>query len=517
MRRCSTKLRCNCSKPPLNQARTPLLSTLISTSQQDVSFHVPGHKRGSHGSTLDLFANTIGQDPLRYDLTEVPGLDMLSSPSGVIDEAQRLAAEAFGSIQTWFLVNGSTSGILASIMAVCVSGGPQDVILVARNCHLSAFSSFVLSGCTPRWVEPEVDEAFGVALGISPSLLEQRLKEETALSLKNGSKIRAVLVVSPSYFGTVSDIKGLARLCHQYDLPLIVDEAHGAHFSPKQDLPSAIPRSAISLGADVSIQSTHKTLSAMTQAAMLHLGSNRVDHNRISNSLRTIQSSSPSYILMASLDAARALFVSNGFMSNQIEFASYLRQELIQIPGIDLMGESNGYRHDPLRITIKVSRLGINGFQALEWLEQHHSVIVELATFSVLVCALGPGTNRGHCEALIEAVRHLSSSFSKGTVDRSSPLPTSKSNSNQTTRETSIARRTPREAFFSSNERVRVNVSIGRSSAELLCPYPPGVPVLFPGEEITREAIGSLRLALEMGGSITGASDKTLQTILVLT
>ena len=323
------RLQCISSKQ-YDQGRTPLLSALVNTSQHDVSFHVPGHKRGSKGAMHDLFADTVAKDPLRYDLTEIPGLDMLHSPTGVIEDAQRLAADAFGSLCTWFLVNGSTSGILASIMAVCSSGGPDDVILVARNCHLSAFSAFVLTGCTPRWIEPEVDQAFSVAHGITPSQLDKCLREELVLASVTGKTIRAVVIVSPSYFGAVSNIEALSSICHHHEIPLIVDEAHGAHFSPTGDQAiGSNPRSAISLGADVSIQSTHKTLSAMTQAAMIHLGSRRVDEKRISISLRTIQSSSPSYVLMASLDSARAAFASKDFLHNQLEFQLFLYRLLL--------------------------------------------------------------------------------------------------------------------------------------------------------------------------------------------
>lgn len=450
---------------------------------------------------------------------------MLTSPSGVIDEAQGLAAQAFGSLKTFFLVNGSTSGILASVMAVCKSGGPEDVILVARNCHLSAFSAFVLSGCTPRWIQPVVDEKFGVAHGITPSQLEESLREESEMASKSGRRIRAVMIVSPSYFGAISDIATLARICHQYDVPLIVDEAHGAHFTPVGEFTpvedganGSMPRSAISLGADISIQSTHKTLSAMTQAAMLHLGSQRVDEKRISNCLRTIQSSSPSYILMSSLDAARALFATPGFLLDQLRFASASRRDLAEVPGIDLMGPSDDFKHDPLRITVGVSRLGISGFKALEWLEEKHSVIAELATIKVVVFAMGPGTTRAHCQALVAAFKHLSVSFLQASTYASPYDSTPKKPETKATNICGLKLgKTPREAFFSSSERICLIESIGRLSAELLCPYPPGVPVLFPGEAITRDAIEALTEAMISGGNVTGASDGSLQTILVLT
>ncbi|GAX84294.1 hypothetical protein CEUSTIGMA_g11716.t1 [Chlamydomonas eustigma] len=557
-------LRCGCTSP--NEATRvsksqPLLRALMHRAQQaDVPFHVPGHKHGA--GVTELFGSTVGTNPLRYDLTEISGLDNLSSPSGAIAEAQQLAAAAFGADRTWFLVNGCSSGIHAAIMA-CT--GPGDTMIVSRNCHLSVFSGMVLSGCTPWWVEPEVDSEFGIAHGMDPHALIEALEEAKTCR----RRVSAVMVVSPTYFGVAAPIKELAHVCHEYRVPLLVDEAHGSHFGTHPQLPP----SALQQGADCVMHSTHKVLSAMTQAAMLHVKGDLVNTSRISKALQTLQSSSPSYLLLASLDAATAKLTDPGYMMLPLQAVQHALGLLKDVPGINILnshfidayirGDTDSsynnelmynatntdevpvvdpvrsprgnHTQDPLRITVSVTQLGLTGYEAAAYLEEEHGVVAELSTSKVVVFAFGVGSTVAQGTTLGQAFLALSSTQLRpstppldrdGTVKSqpddlacsSSEQPSSTScHPAQIKYSSHCNAMTPREAFFSKGERVTSCQAVGRISAELLCPYPPGVPVVFPGEVITSQALQVLRDTLTLGGTVTGAADPTLQLLTVVT
>jgi arginine decarboxylase len=283
----------------LNQTQTPILAILKASGARDhAPFYAPGHKRG-RGASPQL-QNLLGLQALRVDLPELPELDNLFAPEGVIQEAQTLAAEAFGAEQTYFLANGSTCGIEAAILATC---GPGDKIIVPRNAHRSVIAGLVLAGAMPVFVEPQYAPELGLVLGISADAI--------ASALHRHPDTRAVLVVSPTYHGICSDIAAIAHLAHAHHLPLLVDEAHGAHFGFHPHLPST----ALGQGADLVVQSTHKLLGALTQASMLHTQGHRINRSRLQAALQLTQSTSPSYLLLASLDAARHQMATGGARS----------------------------------------------------------------------------------------------------------------------------------------------------------------------------------------------------------
>ncbi|MFN5893855.1 MAG: aminotransferase class I/II-fold pyridoxal phosphate-dependent enzyme, partial [Dolichospermum sp.] len=304
----------------LNQNQTPLIEALKAcTTRSHAPFYTPGHKRGQGISPI--FSDLLGKDVFRADLTELTELDNLFTPQSVILAAQELAAEAFGAEKTWFLVNGSTCGIAAAILATCRMG---EKIILPRNVHSSVISGLILSGAIPIFINPEYDEYLDITYSIRPELVKAALIKHP--------DTKAVLIVYPTYNGVCGDIKAISHLTNQYNIPLIVDEAHGAHFHFHPQLPT----SALTAGADLTIQSIHKTLGAMTQASMLHIQGNRIDIDRINKALQLVQSTSPSFILLASLDAARHQMAIHGkkLMSQTWELAQEAIIKINQIPGL---------------------------------------------------------------------------------------------------------------------------------------------------------------------------------------
>lgn len=347
----------------------------------------------------------------RYDLTELAGLDCLSAASGPIAEAQALAAGLFGARQSFFLVNGCTAGVQAAILATC---GEGDTLVIARNSHLSAVTGMALAGCRPRWVCPAVDEARGVAHGVAPESIAAALDAASAA----GERVGAVLVTSPTYFGCCSDVAALAEACHARGVPLLVDEAHGSHLSFLPDASS--PLSAVDLGADAVAQSTHKTLGSLTQSAMLHLGGGagppRVDAARVESALQALQSSSPSYLLMASLDAARLTLEERGLDAFEAALgeARGARAGLERL-GCHVMGKGSvgpwdasfcsGW--DPLRLSVTPPAGAVAGRELARRLEEDYGVVPEMATHATVVLALGIGSQAGDGERIVAAFRDI--------------------------------------------------------------------------------------------------------------
>lgn len=483
------------------QSQTPLLDALKSCAlRPHAAFYTPGHKRGQGAPSR--FKELIGMSALAADLPELPELDNLFAPQGAIQAAQELAATAFGADRTWFLANGSTSGVIAAILATCA---PGDRLILPRNVHQSAISALILAGVIPIFVHPDYDPALDLAYSLTP--------EGLTTAIGQYPEARAVLLVSPTYQGFCGDVATLAQIAHHHGIPLIVDEAHGPHFG----FHPALPASALSLGADIAIQSTHKVLSALTQASMLHLKGNRVDPNRLSRALQLIQSTSPNYLLLASLDAARQQMATQGWelLERTLQLANRARQELAQIPGLAVLGVDRLHSRpgffalDPTRLTLIVTGLGIDGFTADEILHQQFAVTAECPSWRHLTFILSSGNTAPEIDQLIAACTTLAKS---PLPDAPSPIPNAPS---------SIAYPpitiAPREAFFAPKETLPFHQAVGRISAELVCPYPPGIPILLPGEAVTAAALDALQQVLVAGGMVSGCADPSLQTIQVCT
>ncbi|CAL5211609.1 unnamed protein product [Lathyrus oleraceus] len=480
----------------------PLVSALKASAEKNAaSFHFPGHNRG-HAAPASL-TQIIGIRPFAYDIPSIPELDNLSYPQGPILEAQKEAAKLFGASQTWFLVGGTTCGIQAAVMATC---SPGEFLILPRNCHLSATSAMVLSGAVPKYIVPDYKNDWDIAGGVTPLQVLNAIQE---LELE-GKKAAAVFITSPTYHGICSNLSDISDLCHSRKIPLIVDEAHGAHLG----FHSELPRSALQQGADLIVQSTHKVLCSLTQSSMLHVSGDIVDKETISMCLQTLQSTSPSYLLLASLDAARAqLSESPDVIFNEsIELANEAKSLLKRIPGISVLEHShfpNFPAKDPLWLTVGFWELGLSGYEADEILYRDFGIVCELIGNKSITYALNLGTCRDHVQRLLSGIKHLAGTCS------SIQQPKDRELTDHAPFDDIIRKMIPRDAFFARKRKVMVKESIDKVSGELICPYPPGIPVLIPGEVITQRAVDYLLNVKSKGGYISGASDPLLSSIVV--
>ncbi|KAK2435667.1 arginine decarboxylase [Trifolium repens] len=480
----------------------PLVSALKASAEENAAtFHFPGHNRG-HAAPASM-TQLIGIRPYVHDLPELPELDNLFCPQGPILEAQTKAAKLFGSSETWFLVGGTTCGIQAAIMATC---SPGEFLILPRNCHLSAISAMVLSGAVPKYIVPDYKNDWDIAGCVTPLQVLNAIQE---LELE-GKKAAAVFNTSPTYHGICSNLNDISELCHSRKIPLIVDEAHGAHLGFHSELPS----SALQQGADLTIQSTHKVLCSLTQSSMLHMSGDIVDKEKISRCLQTLQTTSPSYLLLASLDAARAqLGESPEIVFNQaIQLANETKCLLKRISGISVLDNSsfpNFPAIDPLRLTVGFWELGLSGYEADEILYRDFGIVCELVGNKSITYALNLGTCRDHVQRLLSGIKHLAATCS------SIKQPKDRLVTDHAPFDDIIMSLIPRDAFFASKRKVTVKESIGKISGELICPYPPGIPVLIPGEVITERAVDYLLHVIGKGADISGASDPLLSSIVI--
>jgi arginine/lysine/ornithine decarboxylase len=492
-----------------SQFSTPLLDALHQWMQTPhAPFYTPGHKRGQ--GIASSLVNLLGDQVFRADLPELPGLDNLFAAQDVIRDAQALAADTFGADRTWFLVNGSTCGVIAAILATCV---PADKIILPRNIHQSVISGLILSGARPIFIQPEYDVDLDIAHSISPQAVET--------ALVSHPDARAILMVYPTYYGVCGDVQAIAQIAHQYGIPLLVDEAHAAHFAFHPELPI----SALAAGADLSVQSTHKVLSAMTQAAMLHVKGERIDRDRLNKALQLVQSTSPSYLLLASLDAARHQMATQGYdlMQKTLELANCARSQLSQIAKLSLLspeeaGTPGFFTLDRTRLTVTVSNLGIDGFTADEILNQDLGVMAELPSLQHLTFIISLGNTEADISQLVSAFWQLAETKAKSRRQKAE----GKGKKGKAKGENPYPpivpplHLSPREVFFSRSESLAIDQTIAHISAESVCPYPPGIPVLLPGEVVTGEAIAYLQQILTAGGTISGCADPSLKTLKVV-
>jgi arginine decarboxylase len=472
---------------------TPIVRALRDwTDLNHASFYTPGHKhgRGMGSDFIDLW-----QTGLKIDLPELPGLDNLAAPAGVIAESQALAAQTFGADHTRYLVNGSTVGIIAAILATCQ---PGDQILLPRNVHRSIIAGLIHSGAEPIFVQPVYLPELDIAHSLTP--------ESIGLALQQHPQIKAILLVAPTYFGVCGDLGAIAELAHRQGIPLIVDAAHGAHLGFHPDLPPA----ALALGADLVVQSTHKLLGALTQASMLHVRGNLVDIDRVDRCLQILQTSSPSYLLLASLDSAQAQMATYGreLLDHTLALTAKARSALNNIPGIltlDFARVQPGCRYfDPTRLTITVDELGFSGYTADEILCEQYQVVAEMPSPRHITFIISIGNREWDIEMLVAGIRGLAQQAQSPLISQYLTLPT-----------TGTAAMTPRSAFFAPQISVPIEQAVGKTAAEIICPYPPGIPVLLPGEIITVAAIDYLQHIQRLGGAIVGG-DITWQSLRIV-
>jgi lysine decarboxylase len=439
----------------------------------------------------------FGERALALDITALTeGIDAGPEPTP-FQQAQQLAAAAWGAARTWFLINGASQGNHAACVSLAQGG---DALVVQRNVHSSTVDGLIVSGLRPSFVAPEIDADLGIAHCVTPEALDR------ALAAVPGAT--GAMVVSPTYFGAVADVEGLARVAHDRGVPLVVDEAWGAHLA----FSTSLPAHAVECGADLVVSSTHKIIGSFTQSAMLHLGrGGMLDENVVDRAVTLLESTSPSSLLSGSLDAVRAFAATQGarLLDETVRALAAARQAIRRIPGLDVLDERLAERpgvhaYDPLRLVVDVRGTGVSGYR-LAQLMRERDIHPELAGENVIVAVFGMAETSSDnaarlVEALEQAVTRLPGERDPGAQEIMPPPPWGP------------LEMTPREAFLGAQEVVPIEDAVGRIAAESLAAYPPGIPNVLPGERLTAETWEYIRAILAAGGSLRGASDRTLRT-----
>lgn len=482
------------------QNRTPIFSVLkdVYAKREVLPFHVPGHKNGK-GAEKDFY-EFMGPNPFKIDVTIFDLVDGLHNPKSHIKEAQELAAEAFGAEKTLFCVHGTSGAIQAMIIASVKAG---EKILVPRNTHKSINAGIVLSGCIPIYMQPDIDKDLGIAHGVSPETVTRTLEEHPDAA--------AVLVINPTYYGVSSDLTKIAEIVHEYDIPLLVDEAHGPHlkFSDK------LPRCAMDAGADICCQSTHKLTGALTQASMLHMQGDRINHNHVKQCLSLLQTTSPSYILLASLDTTRKQLATEGekLISYSISLAQSFRERINKIPGFYCFGEEvldgkGRFAFDPTKVTVTAKDLGLHGYELDKILIEKYNIQVELSDFYNVLFITTYGDREKDINKVIEALEDISKTYSEHNklAKNFKEIP-----------DIPEMIQIPRESFFSKKTRKPIDECVGEISGEFIFAYPPGIPVLIPGERITEDMLHYIFELRDSDLSVQGMEDTELKYLNIIT
>lgn len=471
-------------------------------------FMVPGHAATPDGLTAGL-AEFIGERAVRLDIPQLlDGIDV--GPESPFVRAEQLAADAWGAKRTWFLVNGSSQGNRLSMLAV--AGLPRSTtdafVLAQRSAHSSVSDGMILAGLTPIFLSPSIDHTLGINHGLTPEDLDRALTE----AARSGQEVCAAQVVSPSYFGAISDIEGLARIAHSHGVPLIVDAAWGAHFGFHE----LLPESPSLQGADLVISSTHKMGGSLGQAAMIHLSEGPYAvalEPLIDRAFRLTQTTSASSLLFASLDLARRALVTHPeLLASSIKRADGLRDWVRSHASFALV--SDGFEQfadisgvDPLRVAIDVTGLGLTGYEVRSRLATFHNVYLEIATSGAVVAFFGPGKELD-VSLLIGALEQLVEEAARERGTGSVAADPNPAGSIPALPDPGEARLTPREAYFSATEVVTASEAVGRVSADALAAYPPGIPNVVPGEVITAETVAFLQaVAASPIGYVRGSLD----------
>lgn len=483
----------------MDHHRAPLFTKLVRHAEQNpVQFHIPGHKKGV-GMDPE-FRTFIGDNALSIDLINIAPLDDLHQPTGVIAEAQRLAADAFKADHTFFSVQGTSSAIMTMIMAVCNEG---DKIIIPRNVHKSVLSAIIFAGAKPIFLKPVRDPNYGIDHGVTTRSVRRALQKHP--------DAKAVLVINPTYFGISANLKEIVDIVHSYDIPVLVDEAHGALIG----FHAKLPLSAMEAGADMAATSVHKLGGSMTQSSILNIRGNRINPKRVQTIFSMLTTTSTSYVLLASLDAARRNLALHGeaMAEEAIRLSTYARERINEIPGIrcfgrEILAEEATYDLDPTKLTIHVRELGITGYDAENWLREHFNLEVEMSDMYNILCFITPGDNVGTVKILLNALRQLSEEnynvreARELIVVETPPIP-----------QLALS---PRDAFYGDTEVIPFKESADRIIAEFIYVYPPGIPILLPGELISQENIDYIVDHVEVGLPVKGPEDRSIQYVKVI-
>lgn len=470
------------------QYRTPFFTKLKNYGTSDVApFDVPGHKLGRIKNDLLDF---IGPNTFRLDANAPIGLDTLSKPQGVLREAEKLMATAFNADKSFFLTGGTTTGILAMIMATCRA---NDKIILPRNVHKSVINALILSGAVPVFVKPDIDIELGIANGVFCETYED--------AILNHPDAKALFIINPTYFGITSDIEAITKIAHDNDMLVLVDEAHGAQFY----FSDRLPMTAMDAGADISATSIHKTGGSFTQSSVLLTKGKRIDHLRLRSTLNMLQSTSPSSLLMASLDVARKTMYFEGKrrIDKLLNMAEKARMALKSIPGLKIVDQEyaanrEGFSFDETKLVIKVSDLGLSGFEVIQKMRKRYQIQLELAETSIVLAVLSIGTTKDDLDRLVDAFKDLSKMYYK--VRKRLPKI-------KFVYQFPEAYARPRDAYHAPKLNVTLEEAYDEIAAESIMIYPPGIPFVIPGEIISQQVIDDIKYYLKKGSVIHSELD----------
>lgn len=479
----------------MNQNCTPLFDALKKYyNNKIIPFDVPGHK---HGNGLREYAEFLGSKVLEVDVNSMKCLDNLSNPCGVIHEAENLLAKAYDADYSFFLVNGTSAGVKGMITSICK---PNDKIILPRNVHKSALNGLIVSGARPIYIQPEYDRDLGISHNIT--------LEKTIKTIKENKDARAIFLINPTYFGSTCDIKTITEEAHKYGIAVLVDEAHGAHFHFNDKL----PLSAMEAGADMSAVSLHKTGGSLTQSSALIIKENIINRKDVRKALNLNQTTSASYILMTSLDVARKNLATKGqqLLDKVLEMSRYARKEINNINGFyafgkEIIGKPGVTNFDETKLVINTKKLGLTGFNVYELLRDNYGIQMELGDAYNVLAIISLGDTYEAIDKLVNALNNISKEHSANEllckVESISELEVST---------------TPREAFYADKEKLLLKDSVGKISGESIMAYPPGIPIVTPGELITKEVIDYINFLKSENTLITDMEDIKIQYINVL-
>lgn len=483
-----------CVEKRLTQEDTPIHQALDEQRHNRLAhFDVPGHKGGRGNKELKHF---LGEELMQLDMNSMKPLDNLCHPVSVIKDAQDLAAEAFGADEAFFIVNGTTAAVQAMIMSACKAG---DKVIMPRNVHRSAINALVVCGALPVYVNPGVNKALGIPLGMSAGDVERAIVENP--------DAKAVLVNNPTYYGICSDLRAIVRMAHEHGMLVLVDEAHGTHFYFNDKLPV----SAMEAGADMAAVSMHKTGGSLTQSSVL-LSRSTVNGDYVRQVINLTQTTSGSYLLLSSLDIARKNLSLNGreLFDKTIRFAEYARDEINKLGGYYAFGEeiidgSSVYDFDRTKLSVHTRDIGLAGIEVYDLLRDDYGIQIEFGDIGNILAIVSYGDRNIEIERLISAlaeIKRLHQQSPAGLFDHEYINP-----------EIALA---PQAAFYSDKVSMPIAKSKGRICGEFVMCYPPGIPILAPGEMITQDILNYIAYAKEKGCFMTGTEDMNIEFINVV-
>ncbi len=478
----------------LDQNKAPLYQALSEfKDKRVVPFDVPGHKRGRGNPELTEF---LGKKVMEIDVNSMKPLDNLNHPSSVIKEAESLAAEAFGSNHAFFMVNGTTSSVQAMVFATLKRG---DKIILPRNVHRSVLNALVLCGAIPIYINPELNKRLGISLGMSVNSVKD--------AIVNHPDAKAIFVNNPTYYGICSDLKSIVKLAHHANILVLADEAHGTHLYFGENLPI----NAMAAGCDMSAVSMHKSGGSLTQSSIL-LTNDKVNPDYMRQVINLTSTTSASYLLLSSLDLSRKHMALNGnsIMKNVIELVEYAREEVNEIGdywalGKELIDGDAVFDFDLTKLTINTLDIGLAGIEVYDLLRDEYDIQMELGDIANILAYVSVGDRKSDIERLVSALVDIRRRYKKDTAgmwvqEYINP-------------ELVV---TPQDAFYGNKIALELDKTLGHVCTEFVMAYPPGIPILAPGERITKDILEYIKYAKEKGCLITGTEDLKVNHLNVL-